>query len=265
MTVVMGGLGARMRRTVEESAPVVRRVRLEPFGLRLEASGYGLTVATLPLAPLRAWLQKHRLVVLRGFAPLPGEELRAFGRTLGDLQAEADGTCEADPCADGAEGAWLDHEIPMHWDHVAGRSPRYLVFHCDAALAPGAGGESFFSDTTRVLARTPLDERAAWTAMRLRYASADGTITQSLVNRHPITGDAVLRYAEPMRDGDRAREERASPLFAGLRRRLYDPQACYPHPWRDGDVVLADNHALLHGRAPFAQSAGRRVRRVNIL
>ena len=265
-TATMGWFGARVHRIVEESAPVLRRIPLAPFGLRVEAHDARQRVASLPLAPLRAWLQKHRLVVLRGFAPLDAGELQTFGRTLGELQTSpAGGGCEADPCADRARSAWVDQEVPMHWDHVVGLSPRYLVFHCDAALPPGGGGESFFSDTTRVLAGAPFQERAAWTAVTLQYPSAAGTITQSLLDRHPLTGDAVLRYAEPTRAGERAHEERAGALFAGLRRRLYDPRVCYPHPWRDGDVLLADNHVLLHGRAPFAQGARRRVRRVNVL
>ena len=51
---------------------------------------------------------------------------------------------------------------------------------------------------------------------------------------------------------------------ARARGRLYDPEACYVHAWREGDVLLADNHALFHGRAAFAQEARRRVRRVNV-
>jgi len=37
------------------------------------------------------------------------------------------------------------------------------------------------------------------------------------------------------------------------------------HHWRTGDIVIADNHALLHGRRAFKQDAKRHLRRVNIL
>ena len=36
--------------------------------------------------------------------------------------------------------------------------------------------------------------------------------------------------------------------MAELREALYHPSAQLALPWHDGDVVIADNHALLHGR-----------------
>jgi alpha-ketoglutarate-dependent taurine dioxygenase len=50
---------------------------------------------------------------------------------------------------------------------------------------------------------------------------------------------------------------------------LRDPQNCAEHAWRAGDVLIADNHALLHGRKAFVKAfvdaARRHIRRVNIL
>jgi hypothetical protein len=102
---------------------------------------------------------------------------------------------ETDVCADGDTGDWTDREVPMHWGHVAGRSPRYLVFHCDAAPPPAAGGETLFTDTTLVLARTTPAERAARASVRICCGSGPGA---SLIGRHALTGETVLRYAEPM-------------------------------------------------------------------
>jgi alpha-ketoglutarate-dependent taurine dioxygenase len=50
-----------------------------------------------------------------------------------------------------------------------------------------------------------------------------------------------------------------------MHRRLNDESVCYRHQWLEGDVVIADNHVLLHGRRAFDKNAARRIRRINIL
>ena len=42
------------------------------------------------------------------------------------------------------------------------------------------------------------------------------------------------------------------------------PGAVLLHRWEAGDVVVADNHALLHGRLAFAGGEKRHIRRVNV-
>jgi len=50
-----------------------------------------------------------------------------------------------------------------------------------------------------------------------------------------------------------------------MRDLLYRPEYLYAHSWRTGDIVVADNHALLHGRNAYLQESPRHLRRVNIL
>jgi alpha-ketoglutarate-dependent taurine dioxygenase len=95
-----------------------------------------------------------------------------------------------------------------------------------------------------VLAAASASERAAW----------------PLVARHPLTGEPVLRCAEPS-----THETPGARRLAELSRRFYDPAFCYAHSWREGDVLVADNHALLHGRAPSALDGRRRVTRVDVM
>ena len=60
-------------------------------------------------------------------------------------------------------------------------------------------------------------------------------------------------------DGD------ATGFLADLAARLRDPKVCFAHRWQAGDVVIADNHALLHARRAFRPEAPRRISRVNVL
>jgi alpha-ketoglutarate-dependent taurine dioxygenase len=50
-----------------------------------------------------------------------------------------------------------------------------------------------------------------------------------------------------------------------LRDALYDPRHCYVHSWQAGDLAVADNYTLLHGREPYATKCGRHLRRVHVL
>jgi alpha-ketoglutarate-dependent taurine dioxygenase len=50
-----------------------------------------------------------------------------------------------------------------------------------------------------------------------------------------------------------------------LRKTLYNPHHLYAHAWQTGDVVIADNYTLLHGREAFTSGASRHLRRVHIL
>jgi alpha-ketoglutarate-dependent taurine dioxygenase len=232
-------------------------MRLVPFGVSVDMGFAGASLFSIPLAWLHAWVRAHRVLLLRGFDALGPGELAAFGRTLGEVDDEARDDVEL--CVAGGDHCGADGEVRMHWDEVAGRSPRYLLFCCEAAPSPGAGGEALFCDTTRVLDSASAAERTAWSAVRIRRGGAP---RGSIVRRHPLTGEAVLRYVEPP-DDDVAHLHAGEPPRR-LRRRLYDPRLCYAHSWRDGDMLMADNDVVLHGRAALGRGDGGRVRRVNV-
>jgi alpha-ketoglutarate-dependent taurine dioxygenase len=60
------------------------------------------------------------------------------------------------------------------------------------------------------------------------------------------------------------REAQAA-FLEDMHERLNADDVCYRHEWHEGDVVIADNYVLLHGRRAFAENARRQIRRVNIL
>ena len=116
-------------------------------------------------------------------------------------------------------------------------------------------------------------EQISVTYRTKKVAHYGGQVTFPLVARHPFTGEATLRFAEPA-------ETDLNPMWievhglppdehAGflrdLRERLYDPAVCLAHTWKPGDVVVTDNHALLHGRRAYTDPGRRHLRRVNIL
>ncbi len=49
-------------------------------------------------------------------------------------------------------------------------------------------------------------------------------------------------------------------------RRLYGDDVMYRHSWQGGDILIADNSSLLHGRSRFTGGAAQRhLKRIHVL
>ena len=173
---------------------------------------------------------------------------------------------------------YTNREVPFHWDGAfLPRSPHYIFFHCDVAPDRHTGGETLFCDTVRLLGQAPVELQELWSHIVITYTTEKivhygGTFSSPLLVLHPTTGVRVLRYAEPVYDLNPVQlniqgisEEQQHRFIEDMHRRLNDPRCCYAYSWESGDVVIADNHALLHGRRAFADQMPRHIRRVNIL
>lgn len=251
---------------------------LEPFGVLVKACE-GTDAREVPPRLFEELVARRGVVVARGFARLEGAALPEFGRRFGEVLGWEFGEVNELRVQAGARNyLYTNHEVPFHWDGAfVGRIPRYIIFQCDSAPHVGAGGETLFCDTRRVLERAAPDVRESWGRIVITYSTEKvvhygGSFNAPLLARHPFSGEPVLRYAEPVDDLNPVRlemegvaAEARAPFLLDMRRRLNDPEVCYAHAWRDGDILIADNHALLHGRRAFAEAAPRHIRRVNVL
>ncbi len=105
----------------------------------------------------------------------------------------------------------------------------------------------------------------------------DSKTVSPIVDSHPLRGFSVIRYNEPPREGfgdflnpptlefTGLDHEELSELHRSLRDALYSPSCFYAHEWQEGDLVVADNFSLLHGREAFETKAPRHLRRVHVL
>ncbi len=248
---------------------------LEPFGLLVTADA-GLTFRDL-WTQIEAWVREHRVVVLRNLAALSKSELPLIARELGPLQSWEFGSVH-ELRVDRAASNYLytEHAVPLHWDGAfAGAAPSYLLFHC--LEAPERGGETVFVDTARVWQRLPEETRDRFRALELRYSTEKkahygGSFVAPLVTQHEVRGDTVMRFAEPVDDRNPVRVEvvNESPLVGArlvreIREELVNPASRLELAWRPGDIVVADNLGLLHGRNAFGEHQARHIRRVNVL
>lgn len=251
---------------------------LRPFGMLVQLEE-GTALGDLDPALLLAWVDEHRVVLLRGVRRASKPELVAAARRLGPLQPWSFGAVhEVTPKADPNNYLYTQRAVPLHWDGAfAGRAPRLLLFQCLETPPPGAGGETVFVDTTRVVARADAATRDVWRSLVFAYetdrvAHYGGRFEARALDVHPRTHEPVLRFAEPVDDLNpvRVRGIGLDPLasagaITALRASLQDEAATLVHAWEPGDVLLADNHALLHGRRPFVLGGGRLLQRVNVL
>jgi alpha-ketoglutarate-dependent taurine dioxygenase len=255
--------------------------RNSPFGVVVEPLEAHLPITDLDVEWLRELFQKEHLIVLRGFAPFSETDafsdwcerfgeiaLWPFGKVL-NLQERAN-----------PEDHIFDNSyIPLHWDgmyrpHV----PEYQIFHCVNAPISEEGGRTTFSNTIGVLERASASERRLWEKVTGTYKRVmefyDSRTVSPIITKHPYRDYSVIRYNEPHRE-ERGRfvnppqlhfsgisEEEVARFHDSLRSALYAPENFYAHEWRQGDVVIADNFSLLHGREEFVSKSPRHLWRV---
>jgi alpha-ketoglutarate-dependent taurine dioxygenase len=255
---------------------------IEPFGLLVEASRLGEDLRAICGPALRAAAERRGLVLLRGFAPLSGEELVACAAAMGRVYTWEFGAL-LDLVAHEVPRNYLFSRgsVPFHWDGAfREEAPALQLFQCLRAPASG-GGETEFCDTRRVLRAASPSQRARWEGLSITYrtdkvAHYGGTFTARLCSRHPRTGEATLRIGLPNDEHtspenpvdvhvDGLPPEEGAAILAELREMLHQPELCLTHAWRDGDFLLADNHALVHGRRAFTAASPRHLQRVHLV
>ncbi|HXC87230.1 MAG TPA: TauD/TfdA family dioxygenase [Candidatus Cybelea sp.] len=252
---------------------------LSPFGLEVIAAARATGPEEIPTPTLQGWIAKDRYVLLRGFAPLSTESMIRLALTLGKtLEWEFGAVNELVAKPDAKNYIYTTGRVPFHWDGAfIGKIPHYILFSCELAPPEDGGGETIFCDGAQLLRGATPEQRASWHATSVTYSTDKvvhygGSFSSPMIAPHPVSGEETLRFAEPVLDLNpvtleipgRTPEQRDA-LVAEMAELLRKPEYFVAHPWRAGDVLIADNHALLHGRNAFVHAALRHIRRINIL
>ncbi len=171
---------------------------------------------------------------------------------------------------DAANYLFSDEAVPFHWDGAFFKEPIYLLFHC--LESEGSGGETTFVDTTKLWNALSSKEQNECLNVTLTYSTEKkahygGTITVPLVQKHPLTGETILRLAEKVeteKNPVTLRIDGASDDFYGrMTKKLYDNMIA--HSWEKGDLLIVDNYRYLHGRKALAGNMSRSFKRIQIL
>ncbi len=255
---------------------------LVPFGLKIIMPPHRKN-ALPSLSSILQLVHQHKVVLIRNADPMTREALIHYckdGKPDTDpfLHWDFGPVMDLEPSEDAKNYLFSREAVPFHWDGAFHKTPSYLVFNCIEPPAPGSGGETIFCDTERVYLHTPEKVRRVLSKISLTYrtekkAHYGGEFTTRLVDKHPHRGNPILRFAEEVKTklnpvtmevaGVEPRE--AFEMIDYLTTRIYQSAFCLEHHWKRGDLLLADNHGLIHGRRAFQKQSPRHIRRVQLL
>jgi alpha-ketoglutarate-dependent taurine dioxygenase len=236
------------------------------------------------LEELRQLFQKEHLIALRGFRTFRGaDDFAKYCERWGEISIWPFGkVLELVEQENPKDHIFDNNYVPLHWDGMyRPQVPEYQIFHCVRAPLPGQGGRTTFSNTILALENASSDLKDLWSRVKGIYQRKmefyNSKTISPIITQHPHKGFSVIRYNEPpsvekghfvnppdLEFTGLSNEEREL-CHRGLKEALYAPINFYAHEWQTGDVVIADNFSLLHGREEFVSQSPRHIRRVHVL
>ena len=165
----------------------------------------------------------------------------------------------------------------LYEDYVS----QYFMLYCVKAPSKHAGGKTNFVNGRRLLEAASVQEITQWKNTTISNSTplvyhGGRTYSYPVIMSHPKTDEPILRYLEPSENrvqavesecsiGGEVLEARAFEEFSDrMKRMMRDPRWYLEHTWTDGDIVLIENHLLLHGRTQVNEETERELWRVQI-
>lgn len=257
--------------------------KIKPFGVIVQVLKENINVKDIPILELKDLFTKEHLIVLRGFQTFPDSErfvnycdlwgevsVWPFGKVLELVEHEK------------PEDHIFDSSyVPLHWDGMYRKQvPEYQIFHCLKAPLEEKGGRTTFSNTVLALKNSGDEKRKQWSKVIGSYEREmefyNSKTVSPIITKHPYKDYSVIRYNEPSSSNESfvnppnlnflgLDSSEIQEFHQNLSKALYDEKNFYAHKWIDGDVVIADNFTLLHGREKFVSKSPRHIRRVQVL
>lgn len=258
--------------------------KMNPFGALIEASSTNQDIRDLNTEELRELFKKEQLIALRGFRTFKdAHDFSSYCERFGEISIWPFGKVLELIEQENPLDHIFDHNyVPLHWDGMyRPQVAEYQIFHCVQAPLAGQGGRTTFSNTILALKNTSTDLKNLWSKVTGTYERkmefySSKTISP-IITKHPHRDFSVIRYNE-LPSKEKGRFINPSDLeFTGisddeqdffhktLKEALYSDNNFYAHLWQTGDVVIADNFSLLHGREGYVSKSPRHLRRVHVL
>lgn len=235
-------------------------------------------------AELRTLIDCHRVVVIRDGPPLADDALVLLMAQLGEILSanRTDGedgrpagvlTVLTDETSGRptSESGWPAAGLPWHNDYSYLPEPGQESALGPIELPPCGGGSTSFVDMVAAAAALPADARArleeATTRCELpavfagQWDREPGPVVAPVIAAHPRLGVPVLWLGPAwgsleLPDGTIVPRSEPVDHAIGTGRR-------YDHRWQPGDLVVWDNVAVMHARAPIDQQSRRAMRQVS--
>lgn len=257
---------------------------LKPFGVLIEPKTKNTNVKDLDIKMLQHFFEQKQLLLLRGFETFKNaEEFSNYCDSWGEISLWPFGkVLELIEQDNPEDHIFANSYVPLHWDGMyRPQIPEYQIFHCVKAPLSGQGGRTTFSNTILTLEKASPKLKDLWenvTGIYKRKMEFYNSKTVSpLITKHPHRDFSVIRYNEPHTE-DKGHfvnppdqeftgipNEELETFHRNLNQALYAAENFYAHEWQQGDIVIADNFSLLHGREAFTSKSPRHLQRVQVL
>jgi alpha-ketoglutarate-dependent 2,4-dichlorophenoxyacetate dioxygenase len=267
---------------------------IKPLGQVLAAEVVGIDIRAPLAEPVSAAIREalaHHLVLVFPGEPLSDEQQIAFSRVFGPLETtrganpssgtvfarqsnidlDTGGTIAAD------DRRMLYQKANMLWHSDS--SFKQTLSRCSILSAreiPAIGGATEFGSTRAAYETLHANEQRDLEGLVVEH---DIVYSRRLVgfvftpeeassfhgHRHPLVQDCAVTGRKSVLIGAHARaiidwpEDKSRALLDGLLARATQSQHTYRHEWRNGDVVVWDNRAVVHRATPYDGTKYRRL------
>jgi alpha-ketoglutarate-dependent taurine dioxygenase len=257
---------------------------LKPFGVMIEPSQEGLSISDLNTEILRDLFNEYQLILMRGFKTFDeNKDFEDYCDSWGDVSLWPFGKILELIERENPEDHIFDNNyVPLHWDGMYREQvPEYQIFHCAKAPIKGQGGCTTFSNTILALDNADENTKKLWKKVTGIYKRNmeyyNSKVVSPIITKHPFKECDVIRYNEPPSMNTENFLNPPDLNFSGVDKSelnlfhksindaLYAPSNFYAHEWQEGDVVIADNFSLLHGREKFVSKTPRHLQRIHVL
>ncbi len=257
---------------------------LQPFGALVSPADEDIKLLTVNSRQLQHLMAKYALLIFRNFEAIGDTEFIEFAEKFGEvLTWEFGPILELKINRQPRNHIFANGRVELHWDGAfIEKKPRFNFFNCINGSPPEFGGETLFVDTRKVLREASEGQLDAWRKITIEYSTEKkahygGKISEPLIKKDKASTRETIRYIEafnedsddinPMQVRVLNYAKKASDDFLNtLNAHLYSRRYMYAHGWRAGDLLIADNSVLLHGRNKFHQPGSQRlIKRINVL
>lgn len=159
--------------------------------------------------------------------------------------------------------------------------PQYLMLYCVKTPGENAGGKTNMINGRLLLESLSKEELKQLERMTFTYSVSKSfyggqSYTYPMIMSHPLTGEKIFRYLLLGKssvqsidgycsiNGERIDEQQCEEFITKMKILMNDPRWYIEHSWQEDDLVIVENHLLLHGRTEIHEETERELWRVQI-
>lgn len=264
------------------------------FGLSIDLNN-DIDVSQLDTDWMKMLMQQFGLIVLRQpQTSLDQQHYSQFCEQFGlPVMWKFGSLLEIKPCLEPESGHASRELLPLHFDlsypppylQKSGLYndyvPQHLMLYCVQAPHVDHGGKTTFVNGRLLLESIDEKELLKWQSMNITSSTRKSYFggqshTYPLIMSHPKTNEHILRFLsrsttvyQPIEshctiDGIEMDSTEFDVFNNLMHKKLSDPTWYYEHTWNNNDLVIAENHLLLHGRTAINQESDRELWRVQV-